>query len=179
MQKISSYQIQIHSERKAAYLCICSVKKFRFHFFLFLFQNVGIMTKETGGRYSDSTYCSAKSTNLEFDLDNLLFNINKPFITWFKFVITHTTFNRKQAGFLCFSCLLHLNFWSEIRCGFFQNYVSFSIRNTQCVFASMSEFKFNWISVIDAKFPSVATKRTKNKAYFTEKLYSRLPATHW
>ena len=113
MQKISSYQI--HSERKAAYLCICSVKKFRFHFFLFLFQNVGIMTKETGGRYSDSIYCSAKSTNLEFDLDNLLFNINKPFITWFKFVITHTTFNRKQACFLCFSCLLHLNFWSEIR----------------------------------------------------------------
>ena len=34
--------------------------------------------------------------------------------------------------------------------------------------------------VIDAKFPSVAIKtmRTKNKAYFTEKLYSRLPATH-
>ena len=36
----------------------------------------------------------------------------------------------------------------------------------------------NLVIVIDAKFPSVATKRTKNKAYFTEKLYSRLPATH-
>ena len=179
MQKISSYQIQIHSERKAACLCICSVKKCRFHFFLFLFQNVGIMTKETGGRYSDSIYCSAKSTNLEFDLDNLLFNINKPFITWFKFVITHTTFNRKQAGFLCFSCLLHLNFWSEIRCVFFFRIMYPFQYAILIVYLRLCQY-LNLI-VIDAKFPSVAikTKRTKNKAYFTEKLYSRLPATHW
>ena len=77
---------------------------------------------------------------------------------------------------MCFSCLLHFNFWSEIRWFFFRIMYLFESAK-RIVYLRLCQVK---LIVIDAKFPSVAikTKRTKNKAYFTEKLYSSLPATH-